>query len=212
VSTYAEIKFIHEILRQMPKVQTKEQYNQYLEVFKQKGWPNLFEIDFIVWDSLSSVFEQINKKALDVRNQQQGWGSFAVEVRDFIDELKDYKHMVFSIGLSEIADNGKEYMKVRGNASAKGEIEKLFMQVGFTAPEWWEDGKYKDMLKRAWYTFVPNRNTSARTPSGCLGAREPNNFLSIYQKILEYKGLPPYELEDWTPEEDNLDEVATYDK
>ena len=139
--------------------------------------------DYVILDSFTSLTEILEKWADANFNNYTVWREYNAAIMKVISRLKKLPQQVFVLGIPEYLDaefgNSKQYLKVKGK-ELKATVEKEFSVVLFTSPMYNDDTGEMDDVEMV---FKPNRNNSAKSPTGLFEVKPKNDYLAIANAV-----------------------------
>jgi len=144
--------------------------------------------DYVVIDSLTSLFEMMNKYCSTVYSGYNIYSEYNDLVYQVLQQIKDLPQQVFITAIPEYIDIGdgiqKAYAKTKGK-EWKASIEKEFAIVLHTHMKDDEEGNVTEYL----FDTKPSKYTTAKAPDGMFEERYiPNDLMFVADKIRKYYG------------------------
>lgn len=149
-----------------------------------EDYSNNPEIEVIVIDSLSAVFEMLLKEARDIYSNWDVWNYYNKKIGELLFKIKNIEKEVFATAHYEILSSEEESekrVKVKGK-EWEGMIEKEFTFVMYA------EDKYKSDKPEYFYKLA-GENISAKCPPDIFGLdvlKIENNAFVALNKIREF--------------------------
>jgi hypothetical protein len=191
-TTWKMIKMVLTGLIDSRKPRTAEEEAELDKRYKEN--PNLTDprkIEYVVFDSFTSATEIIDMYCSKVYNGYDRWNQYNSHIRELLMMLKQLPMQSFIMGIPETKaaegiDDPKEYIKVRGKELKYGFVEKEFVVVLFTNPQFNEDGETTSVL----FKFKSNKFDTAKAPPRMFKKGLKNDLFEVAQSIKRFYGLP----------------------
>src|SRR5581483_8306837 len=151
-----------------------------------EDYANNPEIDIIVLDSLSAVFDMLVKEMRANFSGYDIWNNYNKMIGELFSKIKDTEKEVFITAHYEILNlegDAEKRVKVKGK-EWEGQVEKEFTIVLYTQQKWVDE--------KPVYSFrTAGEGMSAKCPTGIFGEGVyviPNDSKAVLDKVVEFAG------------------------